>query len=820
MSYAKKNLSEEQKIDIARTLFEVTDDNRPWLNGHNPFNTDSNPSFGYNYVDDYYNSFNSDDKGDLVKLYSEVNGLDNKEGFKAFCEEYGTDNYSPPRSGSKHSTNNSNANLDDLDDDSGDSNDTEDLDYELEMALDSMSYLDKIIKQLIKERGWNSNVLDRLQIRYCESRKPARIALPIRSADDDTLVNIRLYNTKADPKIMSYRKGLGDVQLFPNPQRWDKGDKDILICEGEPDTICALSRGYNATTFTGGCSTVPHHFLKHFTGMNVYIAYDADVPGQKGAKKLARALLKVAATVNLVNWPDFMGMDAKHGQDLTDYFAVHNGSEEEFEESFTEFSEADMLPLPLCRELPPAADFPTHVLPSVLKNAVKAISESIQAPEAISAQSLLAVSSLAVQTHFNVEIDGRISPTSNFFLTVAGSGDRKTAVDNVALYPVRATEEKLREELSAVTAKYTAEFAAWKKMYSDTVKNTAGDMAARTKALEELGPPPKKPLDAMLTTEEPTYEGLVKKLEFGQPSVGIFSDEAGRFMGGSAMSDQNLLKTIAGLSKMWDGSAITRTRVEGGSINLVGRRCSIHLMCQPEVSQQIFSNEMLSGQGFLSRCLVVRPASTIGTRTYSRINLKTSEAILEYNKILQDILSAQYDCKDGTNNELTPTTIKLTKQAKEVWITFHDDVEQKMRDGESYAVIRGFASKAPEHAARLACVMAIIDDSSSSSVKQVYVESAIVLINYYLQEAVRLFHSSAEMPELKLAEKTLKWLQENYKVFSLVQLYQKGPNAIRSQATAKKMVKILEDHNWIEELDGGVVIDGNRHRKAWKLVEV
>ncbi len=399
------------------------------------------------------------------------------------------------------------------------------------------------------------------------------------------------------------------------------------------------------------------------------------------------------------------------------------------------------------------------------------------------------------------------------------SGDRKTAVDNVALFPVRAIEEKLRDELSAVTAKYTAENAAWKKMYSDTVKNSEGDMDARTKALEELVSPPKKPLDAMLTTEEPTYEGLVKKLEFGQPSIGIFSDEGGRFMGGSAMSEQNLLKTIAGLSKMWDGSAVTRTRAEC-SINLVGRRCSLHLMCQPEVSQKIFSNEMLAGQGFLSRCLVVCPESTIGTRSYNRINLKTCEAILEYNKTLQDILSTPYNCKDGTNNELTPTTIKLTKQAKDVWITFHDDVEQKMRDGEPFAVIRGFASKAPEHAARLACVMAIIDDSSSSSVKQVHVESAIVLMNYYLQEAARLFHSSAEMPELKLAEKTLKWLQENYRVFSLVQLYQKGPNAIRSQATAKKMVKILEDHNWIEELDDGVVIDGNRHRKAWKLIEI
>lgn len=417
MGFAKTALSEERRIEIAEDLFNVTDKRPPWLNGHNPFKADDNPSFGYNYVDDYYNSFNSDDKGDLVKLYCKVNELDPKEGFKAFCEEYGIESdYSRPSPVSKQPANKSGAYLGNHDDESDDSGESDDLDYELEMALDSMSYLDNVIKQLMKERGWNPKTLDKLQIRNDETKKPARIAIPIRNADGDNLVNIRLYNSKVEPKILSWRKGLGGNQLFPNPQRWETDDNGILICEGEPDTICALSRGFNATTFTCGCSTVPEHLLKHFKDMNVYIAYDADVPGQKGAKKLAKALLKIAATVNLVNWPDYMGIQANHGQDLTDYFVRHRGTEEEFEGLFTEFSEADTLPLPLLRDLPPAAPYPVDVLPNVLKNAVKAITESIQAPIAITAQSLLAVASLAVQTHYNIEIDGRISPTANFFI--------------------------------------------------------------------------------------------------------------------------------------------------------------------------------------------------------------------------------------------------------------------------------------------------------------------------------------------------------------------------------------------------------------------
>ena len=42
---------------------------------------------------------------------------------------------------------------------------------------------------------------------------------------------------------------------------------------------------------------------------------------------------------------------------------------------------------------------------------------------------------------------------------------------------------------------------------------------------------PLPPLKPILTTEEPTYEGLVKLLLVGQPSMGLFSDEGGRFLG-------------------------------------------------------------------------------------------------------------------------------------------------------------------------------------------------------------------------------------------------------------------------------------------------
>jgi len=70
----------------------------------------------------------------------------------------------------------------------------------------------------------------------------------------------------------------------------------------------------------------------------------------------------------------------------------------------------------------------------------------IQAPLAMCASSVLAVNSLAVQGHVDVAIDGRISPISEFFVSIGESGERKSAVDKLALAPHRERQNALRKE--------------------------------------------------------------------------------------------------------------------------------------------------------------------------------------------------------------------------------------------------------------------------------------------------------------------------------------------------------------------------------------
>jgi hypothetical protein len=80
-------------------------------------------------------------------------------------------------------------------------------------------------------------------------------------------------------------------------------------------------------------------------------------------------------------------------------------------------------PQPLLREIPPGQNYPVDAL-GPLKAAVEAVQGKTLAPDALPAQSALAVASLAVQGFANVETLGGSAPLSLYCLTIAQSGER------------------------------------------------------------------------------------------------------------------------------------------------------------------------------------------------------------------------------------------------------------------------------------------------------------------------------------------------------------------------------------------------------------
>jgi hypothetical protein len=359
-------------------------------------------------------------------------------------------------------------------------------------------------------------------------------------------------------------------------------------------------------------------------------------------------------------------------------------------------------PLPLVRPLPEADPFPVEALGPIMAIAALAFHAKTQAPIDICANAVLAVAGLVVQAHGDVQLPtGAIKPLCLYLVTIARSGERKTSTDNLALAPVRDREAELRIEHEAAAQEHRNDLEVWEAERKAILKSKK-DRAARKLALDDLGPEPKPPLAPILVCHEPTFEGLVKLLIHGQPSVGIFASEGGAFIGGYSFSEDVKLRTAAGLSMLWDDGSLTRVRAEDGASALAGRRVALHLQLQPDVAARLFADPVLLDQGFLSRVLVVAPESLQGRRFWRDATVEDDAAARAYVARLNELLRRSMPLKEGTRNELKPKALPLSAEARARWTAFSDEVESQLVRGGALEPISGLAAKLAEHAARIA----------------------------------------------------------------------------------------------------------------------
>jgi hypothetical protein len=480
-------------------------------------------------------------------------------------------------------------------------------------------------------------------------------------------------------------------------------------------------------------------------------------------------------------------------------------------------------PRPLMREIPPADEFPVEALGDLLGPAARAIHDRVQAPLAICGQSVLAAASLAVQGHADVVLpigQGRAKPTSSFFITIAASGERKTETDTQACWPIQKHQRSLTEKHDLALPSYLNDKDAWDKARDFAKSAAKGDRGTIKAALDKLGPPPTAPLLPMLTVEEPTYEGLYKLLMVGLPSIGIFSNEGGQFVGGHGMTDEAKLRTAAGMSKLWDGEPIKRVRGGDGASVLPGRRVALHLMVQPDVANILLQDALLADQGLLSRLLITAPDTAAGKRLSRPEGADTDNTIKRYGARILNILEKPYPLAANKNNELQPRELALSGAAQAVWRQFADHVEREIRPGGPLESIRGLANKLPEHAARLAAVITLVEDIDGAAINDVAIRGGVRLAEHYAAEALRLFDTSRIGADLKLAQRLLDWLRHTWSepVISLPDIYQRGLNAVGDQAAARKVVNILEDHGWLARIPPGAVVAGRFRRDAWNIV--
>ena len=202
--------------------------------------------------------------------------------------------------------------------------------------------------------------------------------------------------------------------------------------------------------------------------------------------------------------------------------------------------------------------------------------------------------------------------------------------------------------------------------------------------------------------------------------------------------------------------------------------------------------------------------------------LPVFEHLKIYNSVILRLMQKQPPLKNGKANELEPRPLPLSAEAVKKWFEFVEHVERSIGRNGELEPIKGFANKMPEHAARLAAVLAVVENINEHEISVETLERGIALAEHYATEALRIFEASRANKDLLLAQRLFNWMQQNWKepAISLPDIYQRSLNAIRDKATAAKLVAILVDHGWLRRIEGGSEIDGHHRREAWEIVRV
>ena len=177
------------------------------------------------------------------------------------------------------------------------------------------------IRQYLNARGVSDAVIDAHKLGWGKFYGKNWITIPIQ----DIYGAFRFFKLRQDPNAgdekITYPKGV-EAQIYG----WEtltNLNNPLVICEGELDRLALLSKNISAITSTHGAMTFKQEWCEKVgKGRKIYICYDNDDAGKKGAEKVAKMVENGGNETYIVSLPKEVG----EGGDITDYLVKLNGN--------------------------------------------------------------------------------------------------------------------------------------------------------------------------------------------------------------------------------------------------------------------------------------------------------------------------------------------------------------------------------------------------------------------------------------------------------------------------------------------------------------
>ena len=403
--------------------------------------------------------------------------------------------------------------------------------------------------------------------------------------------------------------------------------------------------------------------------------------------------------------------------------------------------------LPLSQSETVLNPYPIHALPPLAQEAVRAISEHVQSPIAMTAQCVIGAMSHIAQAKVNAPhpFNAHGEPCSLFLLTEGQSGSRKSTSRNLADQAIIKHERKQYEA-------YRQELEQWKSAQAGLPKKDREAYCAEN-------PPPNDPSTLYSDITLESIAGLF--IDGVLNNASIASDEAGQFFGGHSMKADTRNQALGGYAKLFDDGFVERTRSKS-NLNGSGRaydvRLTFNLQGQHEVLAEALKDPVLRGQGFLPRFILTIPENLAGTRLqdaiYRNKNASTDHRLIAYWTRCEYLLDDCPHVKSEDELHNGRYVLPMNEEAKEIDAAFYNMFEELQGKGKRYEYLQAFASRASQLARRLATVFAYFEGLQWIDAKTL--KGACEVVKHSLNEWA--MYADIEVKTETEAERLIKWI--------------------------------------------------------------
>lgn len=439
-------------------------------------------------------------------------------------------------------------------------------------------------------------------------------------------------------------------------------------------------------------------------------------------------------------------------------------------------------------------EFPSSAIPSFLLEAIKDVNKLTQAPIALIVSSAISAMSLACQGLIDVRVnESVISPVSLFLLVIANSGERKTSVDRKMLKPFYQHDADNLLQVRLKEKEHDVSQIIWREKQKGILSQIrkAAVKGQCTEVLEQRlhelnNDIPVPPKNSRMIYSNVTPEALQSAMYNHSSSVGLIADE------GANVLDRQVMKDLSFINSLWDGVSFHVERKTTKSFTIENGNITLSVMAQKKVFDSYFKRqgEKARGSGFFARCLMVHIDEALSTQgeRFIRPHYHDSYSLDIFHQRIVDLLE---ESRANEGSKVKKHSI-FEPAAQYEWDCIYNNIESLIRPDKAYGSMNDFASKLPNNVARLSALFAYFIDGSTA-IKKEYVESAWILCEWYMQQAMNLFGYEEGYYEALL----LSWLHRKMNStgkrslrFNHIRRF--GPNVLRKGTLLETVMSNLE----------------------------